>query len=457
MQILIKFLFLFCITYLCIHKYEDMLISFAVTNFRSIKERVELDLSKSALKGAPNNYFKAPSRHILLHSAVIYGPNASGKSGLLRAFKALEFLVVQSADAKPDQNIPPYEPHTLEVSYAKRPVVIEVSFIINKNRYDYKVAFSKKRIEEEELFYYASGSRSLLYNRRADQDVKFGDYYKGPKKTLEKLLLPNQLLLSKAAENNVDMLLAPYRFFSRNVMVYPLIEDYHEDNLARLYAKRLAENSESSFSKRFNALICALDTGINSVAVEEVDWERYEFPSNMPDDVQKRVKEDYKYDIKTQHDRYDGKKKVGIEKFDVDDESAGTKSLFVIGGIILDALEHGRVLVVDEFEKNLHPSITRFLIQLFHSNLTNPKHAQLVFATHDITQLSSETFRRDQVWFTEKDEYGATSLYRCSDIPGIRLNTPLDKWYASGRFGATPIVNDVDFLIAMQEEGSEEG
>jgi len=430
-----------------------MLISFAVTNFRSIKERVALDLTKSALKGTPSNYFKAPGKHILLHSAVIYGPNASGKSGLLRAFKALEFLVGQSASAKPDQVIPPYEPHALEVSYAKRPVVIEVSFIANKSRYDYRVAFSKKRIEEEELFYYASGSRSLLYNRCADQEVKFGDYYKGPKKTLEKLLLPNQLLLSKAAENNVDVLLAPYRFFSRDVMVYPLKEDYHEDNPARLYAKRLAENSESRFSKRFNALICALDTGINSVAVEEVDWDRYEFPNNMPDDVQKRFRKDYKYDIKTQHSLYDGKERVGAEKFDVDDESAGTKSLFVIGGIILDALERGRVLVVDEFEKNLHPSITQFLIQLFHNEVTNPKHAQLVFATHDITQLSNDNFRRDQVWFTEKDEYGATSLYRCSDIPGIRLNTPLDKWYASGRFGATPIVNDVDFLITMQARG----
>lgn len=433
-----------------------MLISFAVTNFRSIRERVMLDLGKSALKGVPSNYFKAPGKHTLLHSAVIYGPNASGKSGLLRAFNALEFLVVSSGSAKPDKDIPPYEPHILEESYAERPVVLETSFIANKYRYDYKVAYTRKQVEEEELYYYPSGSRSLLYSRHAGQEVKFGDYYKGPKKNLEKLLLPNQLLLSKAAENNVDALLAPYRFFSNNMMVYPIIEDYDEGSLARLYARRLAENSDSLFSRRFNALICALDTGISSVAVEEVDWDRYEFPSNMPDDVQKRVREDYKYDIKTKHDRYNGKKKVGVEKFDVDDESAGTKSLFVIGGIILDALEHGRVLVVDEFEKNLHPSITKFLIQLFHSDVTNPRHAQLVFATHDITQLSSETFRRDQVWFTEKDEYGATSLYRCSDIPGIRLNTPLDKWYASGRFGATPIVDDVDFLIAMQEEGSAE-
>lgn len=139
-----------------------------------------------------------------------------------------------------------------------------------------------------------------------------------------------------------------------------------------------------------------------------------------------------------------------------DDESTGTRSLFVIGGIVLDALEEGKLLIVDEFEKNLHPAITEYLIKLFHNDITNPKNAQLVFATHDVTQLSNDNFRRDQIWFTQKDEYGATELFRASDIGGVRLNTPLDKWYASGRFGVTPIIDDSDFLIAMQE-GSGEG
>src|SRR5690606_28344465 len=132
MQIIILFQSIKFFMYFCIHKYGDMLISFAVTNFSSIKERVEIDLTKSALKGTSSNYFKAPGKHTLLHSAVIYGPNASGKSGLLRAFNALEYLVVRSSGFKPDKDIPPYEPHLLEVSHAQRPVVIEASFIINK-------------------------------------------------------------------------------------------------------------------------------------------------------------------------------------------------------------------------------------------------------------------------------------------------------------------------------------
>lgn len=429
----------------------DMLISFAVTNFRSIRERIELNMLKTGLKGLNANFFKAANKKQLLKSAVVYGPNASGKSAFLMGIKALEFMVLESSGLKPDESIAPYEPHRLERKYAERPVRFEISFLVDKLQYDYRVSFTAKRIEMEELYYYPNSARTLLYSRSAGKDMKFGDYYKGARKTLEKLLLPNQLFLSKAAENNVDALLEAYRFFTKGLSVYPIMGDFHENNLARLYAKKLAEDKDSIFSKRFNALICALDTGITSVAVEEVDWKNYNFPGNMPEDIKKKFQEDYKYDIRTRHPVFDGDKAVDSAFFDIYDESAGTKSLFAIGGVIIETLEKGGVLVVDEFEKSLHPSITKFLIRLFHNELVNQKNAQLLFATHDITQLSNDSFRRDQVWFVEKNDFGATSLQRCSDILGIRLNTPLDKWYESGRFGATPIINDVDFLIEMQQ------
>lgn len=433
-----------------------MLLSFAVTNFRSIRERMELSLLKTGLKGLPSNYFKTAYKKHLLKSAVIYGPNASGKSGFLWAMNALEFLVINSSGFKPDESIAPYEPHRLEKNFSLKPVAFEISFISNGLQYDYAISFKNDKIETEELSYYPTNSKTLLFSRVLGRDIKFGDYYKGPKKTLEKLLLPNQLFLSKAAENNAEALLDAYRFFTKGLMVYPIMEDYHENKLARFYAKKLAEDKGSTFSKQFNSLICALDTGIMSVSVEEVDWNDYKFPGNMPEEFKKRFQDDYKYDIKTQHPLFDGTKNIGFEQFDVADESAGTKSLFAIGGVILETLQKGRVLVVDEFEKNLHPSITQFLIQLFHNPLINTLNAQLIFATHDITQMANDRFRRDQVWFSEKNEYGATSLFRCSDIPGIRLGTPLDKWYASGRFGATPIIDDVQFLIEMQENVSTE-
>jgi hypothetical protein len=313
-----------------------MLISFAVTNFRSIRERMELTTLKSGLKGLVSNYFKSPHNKQLLKSAVIYGPNASGKTGFLTALNALEYLVLKSASFKPDDDMDTYEPHRLEKNYAEMPVTFEISFV-NQLQYDYVVSFTEKQIVQEDLYYYPTSSRSLLYSRHARKEIKFGDYYKGPKKTLEKLLLPNQLLLSKAIENNADdILLKAFRFFSSQLRVFPMIEAFHEYDLTMLYARRLADDKHKTFAKKFNAMICALDTGISSVSVEEVDWNDFKFPGNMPDEAKKQIQEDYKYDVHTQHFVYDKKEKVGFESFDMRQESAGTKSLFVMGGIILD-------------------------------------------------------------------------------------------------------------------------
>jgi len=102
------------------------------------------------------------------------------------------------------------------------------------------------------------------------------------------------------------------------------------------------------------------------------------------------------------------------------------------------------VMIIDEFEKSLHPLIVHKLIQLFHDPELNINNAQLIFSTHAINLLDNELFRRDQIWFTEKDEVGETTLYALSQIEGVRKGIPYDKWYLSGRFGATPIVSEPD-------------
>ncbi len=430
-----------------------MILHFSVQNFRSIKKRMEISFNKTGLKGLPNNYFVGPWKTKILKTAVLYGPNAAGKSTLLRAFKAMEFMVLNSSGFRPDQSIPPYEPHLLDTAFRKQAVAFRIVFFgEDQVKYEFELAYLEKKIVREEMHYYPNGVQSLLYQRDRDTEIKFGDSYKGAKKAIEKMLLPNQLFITKAVENNVASLMEPYRFFGKGMMVYPFLDENHESNLTRLYARRLVEEGDSGFSRKLNALICALDTGIVSVSANEIDENSFRFPENVPMEIKIKIKEDFKYDIKTEHPLFENGEKVGQEYFDVEDESTGTKSLLVIGGIILDSLETGRVLVVDEFEKNLHPSITSYLIGLFHNPLTNPKNAQLIVATHDITQLGSGAFRRDQIWFAEKNEFGATELYGCSDITGIRSENPLDKWYASGRLGATPIIDDVDFLIKMQED-----
>jgi len=404
---------------------------------------------KTGLSGFEGNYVKSTKKQSVLKSAVIYGPNASGKSSFLKAIQALEYLVIRSSTYKLDENIETYEPYLLDSTCVDSPVEMDISFSHDSMQYDYYISFTSKRIEKEELFCYPTKTKSLLFSRTAEKEMKFGDYYKGVKKTIEKLLLPNQLFLSKASDNNVDVLKSAYLFFRDGLSAFPLMQDFMESSMAMLYAKRLADNTSSNFAKRFNALICSLDTGITSVTAKERVWQD-DALGNLPEEVKNKIKEDYKYEIRTQHPVYENGVQVDVRAFEITRESTGTQSLFAIGGILLDALDKGRVLVVDEFEKNLHPEITKYFIRLFHNPDVNQNNAQLVFATHDISQLSNDHFRRDQVWFTNKDEFGGTEIRRCSDIPGLRLGTPIDKWYASGRIGSTPQIDDRNFIIAMQ-------
>lgn len=430
-----------------------MIKSISVANFRSIKDKITLDLSKSNRKKSDLDNYVTVANAELATTAVIYGANASGKSNMLRAFKALEYLVLNSSKFDPDDKIGPYEPFRLIKGQNQKAVSIEVDFFVEQIRYVYLLAFSEKSIEQERLLFYPLGKEATLFNRLKGKEIQFGEYFKGEKKIIEKLTLPNQLFLSKAAENNAESTLPIFHFFKQNLKVYPFLNQYNESGLERFYAQRLANEPESPFAKKLNALICALDTGIRSISAKETDWNAVKFPENMPDNVRKSIQEDFKYEIKTVHAYFDeSNASIGLVDFDIDDESTGTRSLLSLGGIILDALEKGSVLIIDEFEKNLHPILTSYLIRLFNERLFNPKNAQLIFATHDVTQLSESLFNRDQVWFTQKNEFGVTELIRCSDINGLRLNTPLDKWYVTGRLGGTAIINDTDFIMAMQEE-----
>ena len=428
-----------------------MLISVLIENFRSIKEPLKIDLVPTPLRGQKEN-IGTINKFKFLKTAVVYGSNASGKSNALKAIKALNYIVYKSADYKPGEEIEIYEPYKLCPDCAKKPVKLEIVFIGNdKVKYEYSISFTEDSFLYEKLSYYPKSQPSVLFERKQGLPIKFGEAYKGAQKTIEKQLLDNQLFLTKAAQNNSHSALEPYNFIAKRMYVYPFLDEYRDSTfLNNYFARRLAEEGESVFVKRFNKLICALDTGIQKVTSEEVDWDNHKFPDNMPDKVKKDIQDQFKYDIKAYHRTFKNASK--LIPFDISEESAGTQSLLFMIGLILDALDEGTALIVDEFEKNIHPNITKYLISLFHNPIINTRNAQLIFATHDITQLSEQVFRRDQIWFTEKDEDGVTGFYRCSEIKGLRANTPIDKWYSSGRLGATPIINDLDFILEMQSE-----
>ena len=159
------------------------------------------------------------------------------------------------------------------------------------------------------------------------------------------------------------------------------------------------------------------------------------------------------FEIQTKHKLFDGDTELeGVEVlFDI--ESYGTRRLYGLGGYILSLMNSGVAIIIDELNSSFHPLMTEAIIKLFHNPETNPNNAQLIFTTHDTSILRNDLFRRDQVWFTEKDGYGATSLFSLAefDFKEVRKNVPFDKWYLSGRFGAIPMIMDFNYNTLENE------
>ncbi|MDN5212981.1 AAA family ATPase [Fulvivirgaceae bacterium BMA12] len=423
-----------------------MLSRIAIENFRSIKNRIEFSLEATSFKEHYNNLVEINSKK-LLKSSVVYGPNASGKSNLLMAFTAIDFLVLRSANFTPNQEIGPYEPYLLDAASKNSSVKFELEFYIEDILYTLYLEYTSKEITREELIFRPKKQPSIIYSRINKAPISFGEYYKGERKSIEKKLLSNQLFLSKAVLDNVEILIPVFEFFQDKLSSFPFFEGFRENKYQQLYAERLADPNDIDFNRKFNRIICAFDTGIKKVQSELVDWNENPLPDEFPDSLAQKIKEDYKYKIKTIHDIYENDQVIGETNFDIRMESTGTQNLLVSAGIILDALEDGSILIVDEFEKNLHPHVTKSLIRLFHNPELNDKNAQLIFATHDMSQLDGDIFRRDQIWFVEKNEKGESDLFSMADISGVRSNVPYDKWYDSGKFGATPIINELEMTF----------
>ncbi len=426
-----------------------MIGQISISNFRSVKEKLVLDFSRhSGEKQLPENLIPHSPKP-LLKSMALYGANASGKSNVLRAFLALQYLVRHSASFLPEQPLAPYEPFLFDEDTKGAPVRFVIIFQAEGKFYEYEVAYGQHAIGYERLRVRPDVKWRLLYERRGT-GVRFGPNYRGARKVIARLCLPNQLLLSKAAQNNVTQLLPAYHFFTERLVAFALAEfdRISATRLRRQFAEMLA--TDAAFARKVSALVRAFDTGLKRVEVEEIDWSKVEFPEGMKTEDIERLKRQNRYHVLGIHPVFENGREAGEEGLPFEEESAGTRQLLLLACILLDALESGKVVVIDEFEKNLHPHITRELIGLFHDPRINRHNAQLLIATHEASLLADEhLFRRDQVWLVEKDEEGATEAWRLSDMKEHRRAAALDRKYLSGVLGGTPLTDRLAIIETL--------
>lgn len=420
-----------------------MILSLKIENFRSIKESLNISLTaEKRLKelDLPENSF-IENNSELLKSLLIYGRNASGKSNILVALKALQFLVANSDSFKHGMSIPPYEPFKFDTAYSKKPVYFEIDFVSieKRTKFKYIVSFDRKNIVFEGLYIYPEGIKSKLYERKMST-VTYGDYYRGTKKKIENDLLPNQLFLSKSSTSKVEYLDECYLYFNKYLYVSTIHDTEYDNTIIRAFSEVLTKDYK--LKKNLLELLKASDTSINDFRIKESAKEM-QFSDNVPEEIKNSITEKYKYEVYTNHTLFENGVEIGQETLDLENESFGTKKLFAIGALILDALDDGGVIVIDELDKGLHPIISKLLISLFNSKTNNPNNTQLIFATHDSTLLDLDVLRRDQISFVDKEYEGQSIFYKLSDIKGIRKDMPIDKWYLSGRFKAIPVTNAV--------------
>ena len=426
-----------------------MLLRFAVSNFRSIRDEQELSLVASqAIKDDPQALIETPAlrKDKALPAALIYGANASGKSNVVEALRFMCRMVLDShTDLKPGAPLgrPPFR---LAPGWPEKESRFDLTFVHEGVRYQYGFTALDDRFGSEWLYSWPSGSRRELFMREG-QEFRFGRFLKGDNQLIARNTKANSLLVSAAAQNNHEQLGFIYGFFSS--LYFNLAVSPSRSGVARHLARFMLDVRAMKFLESLDTGIKSIDITYESMAERlqqlgvSVNDQNLEAILGNDFDVKKAAEIQYT-ELKIGHSAGNG----NLEFFGINDESSGTVRLLVVLGPIFEALDRGSIVIIDEIDSSLHTLACEQIIALFQSPKTNPKGAQLIATTHDTNLLNPDLLRRDQIWFTEKDGEGATHLYPLTDIH-TRKGDNIEKGYLQGRFGAVPFAGSVDDFIKM--------
>lgn len=428
-----------------------MLIEFTVGNFRSFRDPQTLSLVAAPIKSKDpqldkDTVINVVSNPNLLTSAAIYGANASGKSNLVQALAFMKRFVIHSPKETKATGGIRVEPFRLHAASVNQPSYFEIVFIEDGKRYRYGFEVTKERVLSEWLYFVPSIREARLFEREGDE-ITVGDYFKEGR-DLELHTRPNALFLSVVAQFNGKKAQNLVAWF-RRLGIISGVEDLG------MMPFTLMQLMEGEYSQAIRDLICRLDLGIGDVQVEKrVVSSKPNLPDDMPEEIRQAFltimnASDTEYLINTVHTKYDNDgNPVGQELLELDEhESEGTQKLFAMSGPLLDTLQDGDILVVDELDARLHPLITREIISLFNNKETNPNGAQLIFNTQDTNLLDNHLFRRDQIWFVEKDQQGASHLYSLAEFK-VRNDKDYERGYIQGRYGAVPYLSHIKTIVS---------
>lgn len=415
-----------------------MLVEFRTKNFRSLRDEQVLSLATSKDTTFENTHTMATGIKAipkLLCSTVLYGANASGKSNLIKALQCMRKVVVESAVIQPGQSLDSFgrQPFRLDPNSANSPTEFEITFILQGVRYQYGFKMTSERIIHEYLLVYKAFKPQCWFERSFDSKLnkdiyEFGAAFKGSKKLWEGATRPNVLFLSTAVQLNSEILQQVFNWFVHGLAIC----NEHETLNPGITIQMLKQIEK----QKICAVLNAADTGIENIEVVTKKVPAKNFHWDLLSDkteIQNKEIEEHKLFF---HHTTEQNKAI----FEWMDESSGTRALLFLTGSILDILNKGLTLVVDELDTSLHTLLVRQLIGLFHNPELNKHGAQLIFTTHDTALLDAPgLFRRDQIWFVNKDRDQASELVSLAEF-SPRKNEALERGYLTGRYDGVPFL-----------------
>lgn len=460
-----------------------MFVQFSLENFLSFKDSTTFSMiGYTPIKEHENDehhcsVFYDPSEKMkLLKSGVLYGANGSGKSNLLSAMGFFKNFILTSSNEKQAEDEIKVIRFLLSTETDDKPSSFEMIFYVDDIRYRFGFEADKEKIHSEWLFSFnneTSAKETKLFTREF-QDIKVNRQFFKEGKGLEGKTRSNALFLSLVAQLNGEVATQILKWFKTDFNIISGLEDTTTNYTVSKFQK------DENFKKIVIEFFKSIQIGFDDIEIIEENnilSLRKNIPSELADEVdsvltalkklQQKVKnsensetETKQISINTLHKKFgEAEDFLKYELIDFSLESKGTRKLFSLLGPIIDTIQSGKILVVDELDSRLHTLLTMELVKFFHSK-SNVK-AQLIFASHDTNLLRKDIFRRDQIWFAEKNKIGATDLYSLVEYKvnqvTVRNDASFEKDYLLGKYGAIPFLGDIqkfknDFLNEQKEQ-----
>lgn len=414
-----------------------MLIQFNFKNFKGFKNQTTLDMTATSITEHPYNLINVSDDEKYIKVAAIYGANASGKSSVLQAFNFMRIWIAESfRNATKKDNIP-LKRFAFDTKSKNEPAEFEVFFQYKDQEYQYGFTLDNNKIYEEWLYIKKGNSKDKyipLFERLGD-DIECDSKLLVGANNFKPMVEDRTLFLSIISNAKVPYAKDVFEWFLLAIVI-----DYVSIKFENMLTEIHSPYIESKiYQKDLTAFLKAIDINIEGIIIEK--------DKNQSED-------NFKYEIYTQHLMEDSK---NYYKIPLSDESSGTQKMFVLFSYLQNAIKRGLPIFIDELDSELHPLLLRYILTMLHDETINKNGAQLIYATHDNYTLSKDIFRRDQIWFVEKDKNAVSDLYslaeyKLDDDKKVRKDASYNKDYLLGKYGAVPILRGYDMWRPEDDE-----